>query len=93
MDLGSVWRSSYAPKSKQSANEGGIRADLVRWPDQVRPGRRSQLVSSIDIAPTILELAGLEKKEHMYDENLIDVAGGRTSPHDALFGESYAHIC
>ena len=92
MDLGSAWRSSYAPRSKQSANEGGIRTPImVRWPGQVRPGKRSQLVSSIDIAPTILELAGLEKKEHMYGKNLIDVAQGRTSPHDALFGESYAH--
>ena len=55
MDLGPKWRSSYAPKSKQSPNEGGIRTPImVRWPGQVRPGNRGQLVSSIDIAPTIL---------------------------------------
>ena len=32
MDLGPKWRSSYAPKSKQSPNEGGIRTPImVRW--------------------------------------------------------------
>ena len=92
MDLGPAWRSSYAPKSKQSANEGGIRTPImVRWPGQVRPGNRSQLVSSIDIAPTILELAGLKKKDNMFGKNLVDVAQGRTAAHQALFGESYAH--
>ena len=92
MDLGPAWRSSYAPRSKQSVNEGGIRTPvMVRWPGQVRPGKRNQLVSSIDIAPTILELAGLEKTERMDGKNLIDVAQGRTAPHQALFGESYAH--
>ena len=92
MDLGPKWRSSYAPKSKQSPNEGGIRTPImVRWPGQVRPGNRGQLVSSIDIAPTILELAGLEKTELMAGKNLVEVAQGRTASHQALFGESYAH--
>ncbi len=92
MDLGPAWRSSYAPKSKQSANEGGIRTPImVRWPGQVRPGNRGQLVSSIDIAPTILELAGLRKTKQMQGKNLIDVAQGREVPHRALYGESYAH--
>ena len=92
MDLGPKWRTSYAPKSKQSANEGGVRTPImVRWPGQVRPGNRSQLVSSIDIAPTILELAGLSKTQNMHGKNLVEVAQGRMPAHQALFGESYSH--
>ncbi len=34
---------------------------IARWPGQIRPGSRcASLVSTIDIAPTILKLAGVE---------------------------------
>lgn len=49
------------PHSKTQLYEDGIKPPLIiRWPAGIpRPARVDSLVSSIDIAPTILELAGL----------------------------------
>jgi N-sulfoglucosamine sulfohydrolase len=50
------------PRCKTTLYEGGVRTPLIaRWPGHIKPGNRSSsLVSTIDIAPTILKLAGLE---------------------------------
>ena len=64
---------------------------MVRWPGHVRPGIRQQLVSSIDIVPTILEICGSQPTSAMAGKNLVAVAQNTISGHQALFGESYAH--
>ena len=48
------------PRCKTTLYDSGIRTPfIVRWPGHVRPGSRcGSLVSTIDIAPTILTLAG-----------------------------------
>ncbi len=45
--------------------EGGIRVPLiVRWPGAVKPGSRSdEIVSSIDLYPTMLKMAGLAPRD------------------------------
>jgi len=92
MKLPAQWRSQYAPRSKQSANEGGIRTPImVRWPGHVKPGMRKPLVSSIDIAPTILQICGAQPTAAMAGRNLVHVAQNIIPGHQALFGESYAH--
>ena len=50
------------PRDKTSLYDGGIRTPfMVRWPKQVKAGSVSRnLVSSIDIAPTVLEIAGVK---------------------------------
>ena len=52
---------------KANLYEGGIRVPfIVRWPGHVRPGTlNDSLVSSIDVFPTILEMAGSDKR---YDD-------------------------
>src|SRR5262249_54050413 len=51
----------YAPRSKQSQYEGGLRTPIViRWPGHVRPRSTDRAVSSLDLAPTILVAAGLK---------------------------------
>lgn len=46
----------FSPRSKQSANEGGVRQPiLLSWPGVIQPGRREELVSTIDLMPTILK--------------------------------------
>ena len=51
----------YAPRSKQSPNEGGLRTPImVRWPGRCGPAMSDARVLSIDIAPTILAAVGLE---------------------------------
>lgn len=43
--------------TKYQVNEGGIRVPLfVRWPNRLQAGRRDQVVSFVDLLPTILEL-------------------------------------
>lgn len=52
--------SSNAPlrSEKGTVYEGGIREPLiVKWPDKIRPGTKSEaLVSSVDFFPTLLDL-------------------------------------
>lgn len=49
------------PRSKTTLYEAGIRTPLlIRWPGHVRPGTScGALASTIDLAPTFLELAGV----------------------------------
>jgi len=50
------------PRDKTTLYDGGIKTPwLVRWPQRVQAGSVcTQLVSSIDIAPTVLTLAGID---------------------------------
>lgn len=51
------------PRDKTTIYDSGIKTPwIVRWPGHVQPGSIcSSLVSSIDIAPTLLELASIKK--------------------------------
>ena len=47
---------------KGSVYEGGIRVPfLLRWPAKLRPGVIDRIGAHIDLAPTLLEAAGVEK--------------------------------
>ncbi len=50
------------PRDKTTLYDGGIKTPwIVKWPKKIKPNSTSKsLVSSIDIAPTFLGLAGLE---------------------------------
>lgn len=50
------------PRAKTTVYDSGIRTPLlVRWPAKVKAGTSTErLVSSVDIAPTILSLAGIK---------------------------------
>ena len=48
-------------RGKRTCYEGGLRVPmLVRWPGKIRPQVRSELVSTIDLMPTLLTAAGVE---------------------------------
>ncbi len=84
----------FAPRSKQTANEGGIRQPILfSWPGTIRPGNRGeQLCSSIDILPTALAAAGVAAPANLPGLNLLPLLkDGRPTPRDTVFGETFAH--
>lgn len=90
----SVDKGKYAPRSKQSPNEGGTRQPtLFSWPGVIKPGDRGeQLCSSVDIVPTMLAAAGAEIPENLPGYNLLPILkSGEESPRDIVFGEGCAH--
>ena len=83
----------YAPRSKQSPNEGGTRQPiLLSWKGVIQPQEREELVSSIDLAPTMLSAAGVEIPRHMPGLDLMPlVRDGTPLARDTIFGEGFAH--
>ena len=55
------------PRHKRWIYDSGIRVPLiVRWPGKIGPGSvRDDLVCFLDLAPTILALAGVERPQHL----------------------------
>ena len=70
-DGGHLW-GEHGLIDKRCAYEESIRIPfLIYWPDTVRPGARcSELVSNIDVAPTMLDLAGVEIPEQIDGSSL-----------------------
>ena len=64
---------------------------LVRWPTQLQGGEPiDALVQNIDIAPTILEAAGLQMPEHMQGQSFTPLFDRQTTPwRDRIFYEYY----
>ena len=64
---------------------------LVRWPGRLEAGEPiEQLVQNIDIAPTILEAAGLQMPEHMQGMSLTPLLSRTdTAWRDRIFYEYY----
>jgi uncharacterized sulfatase len=81
---------NYAPKSKQSPYDGGLRTPiLIRWPGKVKPETSHDRVHSIDLAPTLLQAAGSKPTTDMPGLNLLDSA--TRAKRDSLFGEIFLH--
>ncbi len=87
------WPQSYLPRSKLSPHARGVRTPiLLRWPGKIRPRRDTEtLVSSIDLAPTILAACGLPPSPRMTGINLLPVCAGENPSRTAIFGELFAH--
>ncbi len=61
------------PRAKRWLYDAGIRVPLiVRWPGQLEPGSVcDDLVSLIDLGPTVLSLAGLEVPAHLQGQPFL----------------------
>jgi len=83
--------NQYAPKSKRSPYDGGLRTPIMfSWPGRIQPQRDdTTLVSSIDIMPTLLHLCNLPCPEGLPGLNVTD--RNRLQKRTAIFGEVYAH--
>jgi uncharacterized sulfatase len=80
----------FAPRSKQSPYDGGLRTPiLIRWPGQVAPRTCDIPVSAVDIAPTVLNAAGVDRPAGLEGIDLLDdKAVSRRPP---VFGEIFTH--
>lgn len=87
-----VFLSDHGPQfpfMKFSNYEAGLKVPLiVRWPGIVRAGGTSHaLVSSIDLLPTLIELAGGVPAADIDGRSLVRVLTGAASTHrDRVFG-------
>ena len=78
--LGPNWANAGAPSFKLHKGfptEGGTHvAAFVRYPEMIKPAISSDFIFIKDVAPTILELAGIEHPGHEYDGHTIEPMGG-----------------
>ncbi len=67
---------------KRAAYEPSIRVPLImRYPKRIKKGSTvKQVVANIDIAPTLLEIAGQAKPEHMHGESFWKLTHGEDIP-------------
>lgn len=82
------------PRAKANLYDGGTRVPLaVRWPARVKAGRRlDDFVVLTDVAPTLLEAAGLKPKPEMTGRSLATLLlGQRQSGRDKVFLERERH--
>jgi len=63
------------PRQKATLYDGGVRVPLaIRWSGACRAGRTIRdFVSLCDLAPTLLEAAGLEPGKEMTGKSLVDI--------------------
>ncbi len=64
---------------------------LVSWPAQIRPGVYSELIETIDVLPSLLELSGLPVPGHIQGRSFAPlIAGDRAGyePREAMFAEN-----
>lgn len=66
------------PRGKRWPYDAGIRVPLlVRWPGELAPGSvRDDLVSLVDLAPTVLSLAGVVVPRHLHGQSFLGPHAG-----------------
>lgn len=94
MKLPAAWNHGFAPRSKQTVYEGGIRTPiLISWPGRIKPGDRQILASTLDVYPTLLNAVGMETPKDMPGRNLLPWLTEPVQDPDRhqLYGESFSH--
>jgi N-sulfoglucosamine sulfohydrolase len=82
------------PRGKMTAYEGGVRVPLLmRWPGHMEKGRRvGELVSTLDLMPTLVAAAGAEAPADLPGRSLLPLARGEKCPwREHLFTEFTLH--
>lgn len=82
--------SRYAPKSKQSPYDGGLRTPvMLRWPGRIQPRKSEGLATSIDLLPTLLKAVGQRSPRGLPGINLLDASAVRARK--TIYGECFTH--
>ncbi len=68
------------PRGKVFATEAGMKIPfLVKWPDKVKAGQRSdRLVSTVDLLPTFCEIAGVKARASLPGRSLAPLITGKS---------------
>jgi arylsulfatase len=64
---------------------------LMRYPGRLQPGRRAELIETVDVLPTILELCGLPIPDECQGRSFAPLAGAATGgykPREFVFSEN-----
>ena len=64
---------------------------IIRFPGNVRPGQYDELVESVDLVPTLFEMAGLPEPYSSQGRSLVDLIsrdGGDYVPREVVFSEN-----
>src|SRR5437867_2328785 len=76
------------PRAKCTLYDPGLEvALLIRWPHGELRGTRQEMVSNIDVLPTLLDAAGIEIPSGVQGHSLL----GNTAGRDAIFAEKTFH--
>lgn len=81
-------------RGKGTLYEWGLNVPLlVRWPGVAKPAVSKALVSGEDLAPTMLELAGITPPANMTGRSFLPLLkGGDYTPREHVFGERGPHV-
>jgi len=93
MQLSDAWTHGFAPRSKHSAYEGGIRTPIMyRLPGRIRPADHRQVATTLDVMPTVLQAAGLEVPAGLPGIGLLPFLTGTAElTRDTVCGEGFTH--
>ncbi len=62
---------------------------LVRYPNRIPPGRRAELIETVDLAPAILELCGIAVPKRVQGRSFAPLATGRSyTAREIVFAEN-----
>jgi N-sulfoglucosamine sulfohydrolase len=81
-------------RAKGTCYEAGLRVPLmVRWPGRISPNRvNDSLVSTVDILPTVLQAAGVNRPQNLAGQSLMQLfQGNKTDWRSLLFAEYTSH--
>ncbi|GAB5402888.1 MAG: sulfatase [Aureliella sp.] len=86
-------KNGYAPRSKQTAYEGGVRTPIIfNWPNKFPAKMRRELATSLDLFPTIAAIAGVKPENDLPGLNLLPtLTSDKAIDRQEIFGESFAH--
>ena len=82
------------PRAKTTLYDSGIKAPwIVRWPKHIKPGSASNsLVSSVDIAPTFLEVASLKAGPSFQGKSIVPILENpKAVIRETVFAEHHWH--
>lgn len=81
------------PRAKATCYDSGTNVPLIMyWKGKIKPARISELISLIDLAPTMMDVMGIQKPTDLPSKSLINLINGRPIENrSAVFVERERH--